>query len=488
MNIFLNGVNDNKKCSNRIHRIMKQLQWRQAQIHSTSYVLSLDDDTTITVKQILNGEMKGIGTGSFVWPAAVVLAKYLENEYCTCDKRVIDIGSGTGITGIVAAYLGSKEVVLTDQSQLLPLLQENVSTFNHQSKSNIKVKEYEWGCNIDHLNAPFDIVLVSDCVLPKLYPIEPLIAAVKNVMNNQSIAIFSYEHRTYPLFDPRDEFRRICSLYGLRCKVIPLSKHHKNYNCDDIELWEVRANIDEANIDEDNYLSILELNNEYTVTVMNKLIQLKKGNNDSFMDSLWPSSVVLSRFILKNGITGYKKHEDNRAKQICLELGSGLGIVTMALLQRNFYVIATDKEALIPTLEYNLKQFSNANENSTLSSYKVEPLDWSSFEMKQELKEKVLNNRMPDYIICSDCVYSTGTIKPLLDTINYLSGKDTVLIMANELRTALDEFILLAKKNKENPRTVIDIEISEDDRVSYTSNLGSYANRPVRLLTSTITI
>jgi hypothetical protein len=52
--------------------------------------------------------------------------------------------------------------------------------------------------------------------------------------------------------------------------------------------------------------------------------------------------------------------------------------------------------------------------------------------------------------------------------------------MANELRTALDEFILLARHDKENPRIFRDIELSEDD-------ITSYENRPVRLLISTIT-
>ena len=494
-----------KKCSNKLQRIIKTLQWRQSFQSTTSFIHHFDDnDTVINVKQILNGEMNGLGTGTMVWPAAQCLCKYLElNKDRIKDKRICDIGTGTGITGLVCASLHAKEVVLTDQSQIIPLLQENVLNYNNISKCSITIHEYEWGCNIDHLHAPFDIILVSDCILPKLYPIEPLISAVKNVMNNHSIALFSYEHRTYPFFDPRNEFKRICKLYGLIVKVIPLSKHHKDYNCDEIELWEVTMMDDTGNniSYDDPFLHIIERNDtEYKVSIMNQLVHIKQGYNDNWMSSLWASSIILSRFIIKNDITIYHRNnhddDDKRDKPLCLELGSGLGLVSISVLSKNMDIIATEKEGAIPMLHSNLQQFMETNQFNITSSYKVEVLDWSSFdkenkttnEYKQELKQKILGNRVPDYILCSDCLYSTAAIKPLLETINYLSGEKTVLIMVNELRTALDEFILLARHDEKNPKTFRDIELSQDDSVIYNSDdsgLERYANRPVRFLITT---
>jgi hypothetical protein len=90
---------------------------------------------------------------------------------------VCDIGSGTGCTGLAAACLGAT-VTLTDQRCVFPLLEGNVATAIkdcHLDEEKICVAEYNWGEDVSHLQAPFDLVLVSDCVLPKLYPIEPLV-------------------------------------------------------------------------------------------------------------------------------------------------------------------------------------------------------------------------------------------------------------------------------------------------------------------------
>ena len=76
-------------------------------------------EETIRLKQLYVGDV-----GCVVWDAAIVLAKFLENktffpvqkagvsdEDCSLTdfwrgKRIIDIGSGTGVVGIVAGVLG----------------------------------------------------------------------------------------------------------------------------------------------------------------------------------------------------------------------------------------------------------------------------------------------------------------------------------------------------------------------------------------------
>jgi hypothetical protein len=115
---------------------------------------------------------------------------------------------------------------------------------------------------------------------------------------------------------------------------------------------------------------------------MNKPIHIKQAERDSWMNSLWASSIILARFILKNDITIYDNLIDNRtnSRLLCLELGSGFGLVSIALLTKNFNVIATEKESVISTLENNLRQFINTDDFNIRSSYKVEHLDWSSFD------------------------------------------------------------------------------------------------------------
>ena len=156
--LFKNGLANGLQ--NQKHkRLFESLQWRQAYLNAEYYEYRFEENSLeesvsedlksspLRVKQILNGEMKGFGTGTFVWPAAHVLAKYLEKQYGRdrlAGKRVCDIGSGTGLVGLIAGILGST-VVLTDLEILLPLMNENINagrSFN--STVNISARVYDW--------------------------------------------------------------------------------------------------------------------------------------------------------------------------------------------------------------------------------------------------------------------------------------------------------------------------------------------------------
>lgn len=165
----------------KLKRLANSLQWRHKFQNTEEYCIILSDKRVITLRQILNGELKGLGTGVFVWPAAHVLAKYLEKRYGSnglCGQRVCDIGSGTGCTGFISAALGAT-VTLTDQGQLISFLVSNKRSICEINESinaeQIDIQVYDWGRSAEHLDPPFDIILISDCVLPKLYPILPLI-------------------------------------------------------------------------------------------------------------------------------------------------------------------------------------------------------------------------------------------------------------------------------------------------------------------------
>ncbi|RYG96013.1 hypothetical protein EON65_55060 [archaeon] len=184
-------------------RILQNLKWRQAFQASELYEYIFLDDVTFSLKQIPNGEMKGLGTGTFIWPAAQVLSKYLEHVFSPTNglagKKVCELGSGVGLVGIVAALLGA-EVVLTDQEVIIPLLHSNLSytldniqapshthanttpNMPHYTAPNvdvlrqrIKVHPYDWSAPSPFAADAFDVLLVSDCVLPKLYPISLLV-------------------------------------------------------------------------------------------------------------------------------------------------------------------------------------------------------------------------------------------------------------------------------------------------------------------------
>ncbi|KAJ8260183.1 hypothetical protein GJAV_G00178030 [Gymnothorax javanicus] len=66
-----------------------------------------------------------LGVAAPVWDAALFLCRYLDHLDLK-GKRVIELGAGTGIVGILAARLGA-EVTLTDLPHAVPQLQKNVS-------------------------------------------------------------------------------------------------------------------------------------------------------------------------------------------------------------------------------------------------------------------------------------------------------------------------------------------------------------------------
>lgn len=64
--------------------------------------------------------------GHITWGSALVLSKRIENNPTLLKGRVIELGSGTGLCGIVAAKLGCK-VLLTDLPEIVPNILTNIS-------------------------------------------------------------------------------------------------------------------------------------------------------------------------------------------------------------------------------------------------------------------------------------------------------------------------------------------------------------------------
>ncbi|CAN0008745.1 unnamed protein product, partial [Ectocarpus sp. 13 AM-2016] len=55
------------------------------------------------------------------------LAAFLgRHRYLVSEKRVLDLGAGTGVAGLAAAQCGAKDVVLTDRHALQHLVRSNV--------------------------------------------------------------------------------------------------------------------------------------------------------------------------------------------------------------------------------------------------------------------------------------------------------------------------------------------------------------------------
>ncbi|OQR80943.1 hypothetical protein ACHHYP_16976 [Achlya hypogyna] len=238
LDVIRGGAHDaSLRGSPKLSPAMRSLSWRDAYINRPEFSMPLDGGRVLRIRQLSNGEVNGLGTGLTVWPAACVLLKYLEHRFGYLDDmRVLELGCGTGAVGLAAALLGAS-VVLTDQEQIQFLMHENARI---NAAEGVHVCAYDWGSPLHGvLAAPFDLVLISDCILPKLYPIEPLVQAIMLLCRGSTKVLVSFEHRYFPLFDPKVRFWTLVSAAGLELRNVPLPEQHPSYNVDDIEIWEI---------------------------------------------------------------------------------------------------------------------------------------------------------------------------------------------------------------------------------------------------------
>lgn len=104
-------------------------------------VLEKRDGTALRLQQYGSG-----GVGCVVWDAAIVLAKYLETPGFSGDgahalsrRSVLELGSGTGAVGLMAATLGA-DVIVTDLEELQDLLKMNINMNKHLVTGSVQAK------------------------------------------------------------------------------------------------------------------------------------------------------------------------------------------------------------------------------------------------------------------------------------------------------------------------------------------------------------
>jgi nicotinamide N-methyltransferase len=110
----------------------------------------------------------------YVWDSALMMAELISEhliEWGVEGKRVLELGTGSGLTSIVSVLCGAKEVVASDypDSKLLANTRANVvANVPKGSAGRVSVKEHLWGCVDDRLGREnehgFDVVVAAGCL------------------------------------------------------------------------------------------------------------------------------------------------------------------------------------------------------------------------------------------------------------------------------------------------------------------------------------
>ncbi|XP_053150987.1 EEF1A lysine methyltransferase 3 isoform X4 [Hemicordylus capensis] len=114
-----------------------------------------------------------LGVAAPVWEAALALCDYFEAQKLNFwGKKVIELGAGTGIVGILAALLGG-DVTITDLPVALKQIEENVHrNLPVECVARTRVCALSWGLNHKEFPNNFDFILGADIVyLKDTYPL-----------------------------------------------------------------------------------------------------------------------------------------------------------------------------------------------------------------------------------------------------------------------------------------------------------------------------
>ncbi len=131
------------------------------------------------------------------------LVLQLLDKYNTNAKRVLDVGSGTGVLGIAASLLGAEEVVGIDNDEwCIENGAENIELNNVQSKVEVRLAEVR-----DVKDEPFDLILAN---INKHILIDIAEALVKLVISNGTIILSGL------LFTDREDILKIYTQLGLK--------------------------------------------------------------------------------------------------------------------------------------------------------------------------------------------------------------------------------------------------------------------------------
>jgi predicted nicotinamide N-methyase len=105
-------------------------------------------------------------------------------------KRVLELGSGTGLTGLYAAKLGATHVTLTD------FIDFNIENIKRNIKENglervTEPRWFKWGTN---LREQWDVIIGSDIIYPVMDK-DALINAIKTHIKPGGRCIIGYNDR-----------------------------------------------------------------------------------------------------------------------------------------------------------------------------------------------------------------------------------------------------------------------------------------------------
>ncbi|CAD7953198.1 unnamed protein product [Amoebophrya sp. A25] len=154
------------------------------------------------------GSTRFVGdTSSVLWP----VARYLCNYFCegflsgtpgatnqALPKSCLELGSGTGLVGIICGHIGVENVVLTDQT--LALCEENIELQPEHVRQRLSSKKLLWGdfssLTDEERTNGYDMVVASDVICHQDKTVmEALVSTIAALLSPKGTGYVAYEFR-----------------------------------------------------------------------------------------------------------------------------------------------------------------------------------------------------------------------------------------------------------------------------------------------------
>jgi predicted nicotinamide N-methyase len=136
-----------------LHEYRLSLGGRSWSFLHTGAVVTMDQE-----QAYLAHEQARLPYGAMLWPASIALAHDLSaRAELLRGKRVLELGAGTGVPGIVAASLGAT-VLQIDRSEVAIHLSRLNAQRNEQAGLVARVAEWD----AFHSDEPFDLIIAAD--------------------------------------------------------------------------------------------------------------------------------------------------------------------------------------------------------------------------------------------------------------------------------------------------------------------------------------
>jgi predicted nicotinamide N-methyase len=174
-------------------------------------------------------DIEKVGVGGRIWKSSVVLSAILKSEKLRNfinfnNKKVLEIGAGAGICGIVCATLNIDKITITDRDPgCLMLIEKNIAENSEKlNKDKIQIKSFDWGSKeqLEKFKGTFDILIGSD-IFYSAFMIEPLCNALDFLCEADNEMLISLADRGGEDSDCNKFLQTINALRKFEIEILP---------------------------------------------------------------------------------------------------------------------------------------------------------------------------------------------------------------------------------------------------------------------------